>query len=111
MTEVQVILHDVHDGCHLEEDKHSVSSLEQLGEHAVQELKLSSDAPESVVVSLGRVDDTLNLLKDIRMVANLSELHDSVIQSPDTGASICYNINRHSISTRAKIKQESDKSS
>jgi len=86
-TVVQEILHDVHDGRHLEEDQHSVTCGIQFGQHPVQKFKLSSHSPDTVVVALGWVDHDFNISKDKWMVTNLSELHDGVVQSLDSSAS------------------------
>jgi hypothetical protein len=59
----------------------------ELGKDSVKQLELSGRPPESIVGLLHRVDGVLNLLDDEGMVADLSELHDGVVETLDDGRS------------------------
>jgi hypothetical protein len=77
----EVILHNVHDGGHLEEHEDLVAGHHELGQDAIQELKLARDAEEQVggdgTVLQERI---LHMPEHKGVVAGLAKLHDRVVE-------------------------------
>ncbi len=54
---------------------------EQLGKQPVEQLELAAHSEQIRTRFLGRIDGNLDLLEDVRVVADLSQLHDGVLQT------------------------------
>lgn len=83
----------------------------ELGKNSVEQLELSGRPPESIVRLLQRVDGVLDVLNDEGMVADLSELHDGVVESFDDGSSTArdgYAVRWKNASTRTQEEEERD---
>ena len=74
---VKEILHDVHQLSELRKDQHLVTRLDQLGQDPVQKLEFPA-RPEDVVAHVSRLQI---IQEQVRVIANLSELHHSVAES------------------------------
>ena len=77
-AEAQVVIKDVQESRHLAKDQHLEALLEQLGQEEIEDLEL-----HAVVDQMLPVDERwtgLNILEEVRMVADLPQLHDGVSQ-------------------------------
>ncbi|KAG5458151.1 MAG: hypothetical protein BJ554DRAFT_1686 [Olpidium bornovanus] len=80
-AEMQEVFHDGHDRCHLEKNQHAVAGPEKLGEYPVQQLEFAGHSVQLLVVHVCRVDQPLHIFEDVRVVADLPQLHDRVVQT------------------------------
>lgn len=82
----EIVLHDGHELSHLTKHEHTMSSLLELGQDAIEQLEFATRS-----INLRPVDDPVrvvqmnreflfDVLKNERMVADLSQLHDRVHQ-------------------------------
>lgn len=70
----------------------------QLGQDAVQQIKLARHAIQKLIADLVRINDSLHLLKHKGVVTDLSQLHDCIIQALDASFSANFvSINRVSL--------------
>lgn len=62
-----------------------MTSREKLGKYSVQELKLAAHSEQKVICRVMWIEHIFNGLKNERMIANLSQLHNSVLQTFHAG--------------------------
>ena len=67
---------------------YSVSGVLELGKHAIEKFELARGSIKQIVGLTERIDLVLDIFKDERMVADLSELHNGIVQALDARASI-----------------------
>ena len=60
-----------------------MTGLLELGQNALKKLKFTSNTEQVFIVDLVWIDLTLHLLKDERMITNLTQLHDSIVKTTD----------------------------
>lgn len=64
-----------------------MTGCKQLWQDSIEKLKLAGRSPEPIIRDLHWVDGVLDVLNDKRMVANLSKLHDSIVETLDNRCS------------------------
>ena len=70
-------LHYIHQLSELREDQHFVTRLYQLGKDSVKKFEFTA-RPEDIVAHVSRIKI---IQEQVRVITNLSELHDSVAES------------------------------
>lgn len=64
-----------------------MSSRLQFRQNTVEQLELARDTVKSFVINVQRIDQIFDILKHERMIADLAQLHDGIVETFDTSAS------------------------